>query len=160
MKAEEMIDILREHPFLQGMDAKNLEKLAGMAAEVNFGKNDFVFREGDASSFFYLLLSGSVALEVNMPGRTLRVQTLARGEELGWSSILPTKTKHFQARTLEPVRALAFDGSRIRHACEENCQFGYDIVKRVLRVVAGRLEATRIQLVDIYSPGAASAKGA
>ncbi|HZT29291.1 MAG TPA: Crp/Fnr family transcriptional regulator [Bryobacteraceae bacterium] len=153
MTIENVTDTLREHPFLQGFRPDHIDKLAAMASEVRFGKNELIFHEGDESSFFYLLLSGSVALEVPTPGRTVRVATLGHGEELGWSSILPsTHVKQFQARSLEEVRALGFDGERLRHACEEDYSFGYALLRAVLQVVASRLQATRIQLLDIYSP--------
>ena len=153
MTLDELRDTLREHPFLKGFRPDHIETLAAMASEVHFGRGQLIFHEGDASSFFYLLLSGSVALEVPTPGRTVRIATLGPGEELGWSSVLPTAhVKQFQARSLEEVRALAFDGERLRHACEEDYALGYVFMREVLKLVASRLQATRIQLMDIYSP--------
>lgn len=149
--AQSIIETLRNHPFLEAMTEENLELLAAMASETSFRKEDTIFRQGDESSLFYLLLEGRVALEVTMPARTLRIQTVGPGEELGWSSLLSPVNKQFQARSLEPVRALAFDGARLRAACDQNCGFGYDLTRRVLAVVAGRLQNTRLQLVDMYS---------
>ena len=90
----------------------------------SFDRDQIIFREGDASSFFYLILSGKVALEVTALGRTVRVQTVSDGEALGWSSVLPSEGKHFQARALGAVRALVFDGARLRELCEEDCSLG------------------------------------
>jgi CRP-like cAMP-binding protein len=101
------------------------------------------------------LLSGKVALETNTPGRTVRIVTLGPGEELGWSSLTPSHSKQFQARALEETEALAFDGARLQHACEEDCRFGYTLMTAMLRVVANRLQSTRLQLLDMYSPVAA-----
>ena len=147
-----LADTLREHSFLENFRPDHIEKLAGMASQVRFGKNEMIFREGDSSSFFYLLLGGTVALEVVTPGRAVRIATLSGGEELGWSSLLPENTKRFQARSLEEVHALAFDGARIAHACEEDSAFGYALMRAVLKIMARRLQATRLQLMDIYSP--------
>lgn len=147
------LDELRAHPFLEGFKAEHLEVLAGLATETTFRKDEMIFRQGAESSLFYLLLSGRVALEVPMPGRTLRIQTVGAGEELGWSSLLSPVEKQFQARSLEPVRALAFDGARLIAACDTNCSLGYDLMRRVLHVVAERLQNTRLQLIDLYAPG-------
>ncbi len=149
--AETVLEALRKHPFLEHFPPEYVERLAAMASEVNFQKQETIFHEGDASSFFYLLVSGSVSLEVTAPGRTLRIATLCAGDELGWSS-LTCERKQFQARTLEPVRAIAFDGARLKHAFEENCTFGFTFIRALLSVVARRLQATRMQLVDMYSP--------
>ena len=62
-----------------------------------------------------------------------------------------------QARTLERVDALALEGSNLLAACHEDTQFGFILMQRLLGVVAERLQATRLQLLDMYSPAAARA---
>ena len=98
-----------------------------------------------------------IALEIAAPGHTFRVQTLFSGDELGWSALLMGRGKHFQARTLERVDALAFEGSELLGACNADTNFGYTLMQRLLAVVAERLQATRLQLLDTYSPIAARA---
>lgn len=155
MTPEETVQTLVRHPFTEEFRPTDVEKLAAMASEVSFAKNDVIFREGDVSSFFYLILSGTVALEVTAPGRTVRISTLCTGDELGWSSLTPGHTKQFLARALEEVRALAFDGARLLNAGNEDCAFGLVLTRAMLNVVARRLHATRIQLLDLYRPPAA-----
>lgn len=123
-----------------------------MASEVNFSSGELIFQEGDQSSLFYLLISGNVALEVHPAGRPVRVSTLVAGEVLGWSSVSGDPGKQFQARALEDVHALAFDGARLRHACEEDYAFGFWFLRALLNVMSDRLHAIRAQLLDIYSP--------
>jgi CRP-like cAMP-binding protein len=124
-----------------------------MGSEIQFRPGEVIFHEGDHSSFFYLLISGNVALEVLSPGRPVRVATLYAGEVLGWSSVTgEAEGKQFQARALEEVHALAFDGARLRHACEEDYAFGFWFMRAILKVMSGRLHAIRAQLVDSYSP--------
>jgi CRP-like cAMP-binding protein len=79
------------------------------------------------------------------------VQTISDGEALGWSSVLPSEGKYFQARALGAVRALVFDGARLREAGEQDCALGYAFTQRLLWLVATRLQATRVQLLDMYS---------
>jgi len=123
-----------------------------MASEVNFTAGELIFHEGDHSSLFYLLISGNVALEVLPAGRPVRVSTLVAGEVLGWSSVTGDDGKQFQGRALEDVHALAFDGARLRHACEEDYAFGFWFMRAILNVMTDRLHAIRAQLLDIYSP--------
>ncbi len=161
MTQEELVGIIRNLPFAEGFRPEHIEKLASLAGRVRFARNQLIYREGDTSSFFYLLLEGTVALDVNAPGHAVRIATLGAGEELGWSSLTPEHVKHFQARALEDVRALVFDGARLLHACDEDCAFGYAVSRAVLKVVARRLHATRIQLLDICTtaPAAKQAPG-
>lgn len=144
--------ILNDHPFCRGFWPEHVAKLAAMGSEVHFQPGESIFREGDHSSFFYLLVSGNVALEVVPAGRPVRVATLVAGEVLGWSSLMGENGKQFQARALEDVHALAFDGARLRHACENDYAFGFVLMRAVLAVMAERLHSIRVQLVSAYSP--------
>ena len=152
MDRAKLIEVLRDHPFLQGMKPDHVAKMADLAQEVQIARDQMIFRQGDESGLFYLILSGKVALEATAPGRILRVQTVGAGEELGWSSALSEGGKNFQARVLEPVQVLTFDGARLRQAFQEDPVFGYQFLQRLLQVVARRLQATRVQLLDLYAP--------
>jgi CRP-like cAMP-binding protein len=147
-----MTALLQDHPFTKGFWPDHVTRLAAMAGEVKFAPGELIFHEGDHSSLFYLLISGNVALEVLPAGRPVRVSTLFAGEVLGWSSVTGDDGKQFQARALEEVHALAFDGARLRHACEEDYAFGFFFLRAVLTVMSDRLHAIRAQLLDIYSP--------
>jgi len=153
MGTEVVSSILESHPFTKGFWPEHVARLSAMASEMRFQAGELIFREGDHSSFFYLLVSGNVALEVVSPGRPVRVATLYAGEVLGWSSVTgETGGTQFQARALEVVRAIAFDGARLRHACEEDYAFGFWFMRAILKVMSARLHAIRSQLVDSYSP--------
>ena len=148
---------LRRHPFVREFEPRHVERLAGLARDVRFDRDHVIFREGDDCSEFYLIVTGLVALEIAAPGHTFRVQTLFAGDELGWSALLMGSGKQFQARALERVDALAFEGADLLAACREDTAFGFALMQRLLAVVAERLQATRIQLLDMYSPVAARA---
>ena len=148
---------LRHHPFVVDFDAKHVERLAALARDVRFDRGHMIFREGDECSEFYLIVSGLVALEIVAPGHLFRVQTLFAGDELGWSALLGSSGKQFQARALERTEALAFESADLLAACRDDPAFGFVLMHRLLGVVAERLQATRVQLLDSYSPVAARA---
>lgn len=158
MTSQSIQTALSNHPFLEGFSPNHLEKLSQLAFEVTFDPDQIIFREGDPSSFFYLIVSGKVALEIGAPGRFIAIQTVGDGEELGWSSLLDHVNKQFRARCIEPVRALAFDGARVIAACETDHEFGYMILREVLEIVAERLRSTRLQVLDVYSHKGSAAK--
>jgi CRP-like cAMP-binding protein len=144
--------MLQKHHFVEAFEPRHVEKLATLAKDVRFTRDQVIFHEGDECSEFYLIVSGRVALEIEAPDHTLRVQTLTAGDELGWSALLMSSGKYFQARALEPVEALAFEGPEVLAACKEDTAFGFALMQRLLVVVAGRLQATRLQVLDMYSP--------
>jgi len=158
MELKSFEELAQEQPFLNGFSVGHMDKLAAMASVADFAADEIIFRQGEESDFFYLLLSGQVALEVGTPGHILRVQTLEEGDELGWSSFLEKETRRFQARCVQPAQALSFDGARLRKACMEDRDLGYALEHRLLQVVSNRLQATLLQLLDIYGPERASHK--
>jgi CRP-like cAMP-binding protein len=149
---DSILDAVRHHPFVQGLTPEHCATLAGLARRASYGKDDVIFREGDDRHEFFLLLDGRVALEMVVQGKPLRVATLEGGDELGWSAVIVDRGKHFQARALEPVEALAFDGYKLLDTCRADTGFGYKIMHRLLGVVSERLQAARLQVVDKYSP--------
>jgi CRP/FNR family cyclic AMP-dependent transcriptional regulator len=147
-----LLEVLRKHPFVDEFEPQDIEKLTALAREVHFDRDQVIFHEGDECPDFFLIVAGRVALEIEAPDHTLRVQTLSAGDELGWSAVLAGRRKHFQARALLPVDALAFDAAALLDACREDKAFGYALMQRMLGVVSERLQATRLQVLDMYSP--------
>ncbi|MEO8508811.1 MAG: Crp/Fnr family transcriptional regulator [Betaproteobacteria bacterium] len=152
MPMEKLLDVLSRHPFVEEFQPEHIDRLRLLAKQVHFDRDQVVFHEGDECHDFYLIVQGRVALEIEAPGHTLRVQTLTAGDELGWSALLMGRGKHFQARALEPVEALALNGEEVLAACRDDKGFGYALMYRMLGVVSERLQATRLQLLDMYSP--------
>ena len=149
---ESTLSAVQQHPFTQGLTAEHCATLASLSRRVSFGRDELIFREGDPKHEFFLLLTGRVALEMVVQDRTLRVHTLEAGDELGWSAVLMGGGKRFQARALEPVEALAFDGYKLLDTCRADNSFGYKIMHRLLGVVSERLQAARLQVLDMHSP--------
>jgi CRP-like cAMP-binding protein len=132
-------------PFFEEFRARHMDKLLTLGAEAAFAKDEIIFHEDDESTLFYVILSGRVALDAVVAGRSVRIQVLYAGEDLGWSAVLNQK-RQFQARALEPVRALAFEIATLRRACEANPYFGCAFFERMFTLVADRLQSTREQL--------------
>ena len=152
-----LLQTLQKHPFVAGFTPEHTAKLAALGKPVRFEPGQTIFREGDLYSVFYLINEGMVALELEVPGHTLRVQTLYAGDELDWSAVLPQAGKHFQARALAPTTALAFEGAQLLASFGSDTEFGLAFMMRLMRVVSERLRATELQLVDMYSPVAKAA---
>ncbi len=144
-------EILRDHPFTAGMQPEHLALMAGCGQNVGLTAGKYVIREGEAASTFFALRSGIVALELYSPSKGgLVVQTLHAGDVLGWSWLFPPYRWTFDARVVEPVRAVALDGACLRKKAEADHELGYELMKRVAQVFTRRLAATRLQLLDLY----------
>jgi CRP-like cAMP-binding protein len=134
--------ILEEHRFTKGLPARGLAQLAALAREETFAQDQVILVTGAQSRNFYLVLSGSVCVEVRAPSFTVSVQVLGPGDAFGWSSLLHLHDTLFQIRARERTTAIRMDGPGLSAVCEENADFGLALFRRLLTVVAGRVKAT------------------
>jgi CRP/FNR family cyclic AMP-dependent transcriptional regulator len=63
---------------------------------------------------------------------------------------LPALSPIFSARVVEPMRAFALDGQCLGAKGGEDHVLGYELLMRFARVIIQQLDATRLQLLDIY----------
>lgn len=143
--------VLGSLAFAQGLQPADLERLAEIAKPVEWQPGQTVFREGDRDDFLYLVVEGHVALEISVPPRgRVRILTVGPGEVFGWSGVFDQKPKTARAAAVEPTRALGVDAARLRALSEADCRFGYWLARRLLEVTSQRLQATRLQLLDVF----------
>jgi CRP-like cAMP-binding protein len=143
--------VLPESPLFEGLAPDQLALIAGCAKNVRFGAGEQLFREGEAADTFFLVRFGVVAIETWVPGRgAVRIETIEPGEVVGWSSLIPPYRYHFDARALDLVRAVAFDGACLREKCHDDHDLGYPLIRRFSEVLAERLQVTRLRLLDVY----------
>ncbi|MGA9115974.1 MAG: cyclic nucleotide-binding domain-containing protein [Bacteroidota bacterium] len=151
MHTENLTDILRSHPFLADLPDAHVQTILGCASNVRFEEGSTLIHEGQVAEKFYLIRTGRVALEINLSERgSLRVQTAGPGEVLGWSWLVSPFRWHFTGMAVAEVRAVALDGRCLRTKCETDHEFGFEMLKRLSQVMQQRLEATRLQLLDVY----------
>ena len=148
---ETLESLIGQHPFFAGMEVRHLHFLGGCASNVRFDAQQWVFREGEEANQCYLLRQGKVTLEIDAPPRgSLMIQTLGEGDVLGWSQLFPPYRWAFSARAIELTRAIALDAKCLREKSESDHDFGYELLKRFSRIIQKRLQATRLQLVNLY----------
>jgi len=130
-----------EHPFLKTMQCDHLDYLLKNARETEFGGGEILFREGEPANEFFLIQSGKVAVETRTRQNPIQRYIVSEGDALGWSWLFPPFCWHFQARALEPTHAIVLDGAHLLVTAEENPEFGYQLMKRIAKIVIHRLEA-------------------
>jgi CRP-like cAMP-binding protein len=145
-------ELLAVHPFVVGMEESQVRRIAECLTTVTqFATDQAIFHSGGVARVLYLIRSGDVALEVAASGAGTRiVATLHAGDALGWSWMFPPYRWAFDARALAPTEAIVIDGEKLRQCAAADHELGYEVVWRVAREMADRLQATRLQMLDVY----------
>jgi CRP/FNR family transcriptional regulator, cyclic AMP receptor protein len=145
-------ELLRDAPLFYGMTREALELVAGCGSGVRFHEPEILFGAGDPADTFYVIQHGTVTIEMLVPGRgRVTIETLERGDVVGWSWLFPPYRWHFEACARSLVRAIAFDAACIRARCDAEPAFGYDLMSRFTQVLIDRLGRTQLQLLDACS---------
>jgi CRP-like cAMP-binding protein len=143
--------LLAEHPFFRDMAAPYRALIAGCGGNVRFDAGKLLAKTGEPASQFFVLRHGRVSIELHSPERgPLILQTVEAGEIVGWSWLFPPYRWTFDLRALETVVAIGFDGACLRGKCDGDPAMGYEFMKRFAAVFMRRLEAARLQLLDLY----------
>ena len=91
---------------LHGLTAEQRGRLEKLSRDVSFPRDTRIFDEGREADRFWILRTGSVALDLNVPGRPAPIiETLGPGELLGWSWLVAPHAWQLGARAATLVRA-------------------------------------------------------
>ncbi|WP_438014945.1 cyclic nucleotide-binding domain-containing protein [Sorangium sp. So ce315] len=152
MQAQELLPVLGAHPFLEGLPAAHLARLAEGASARSFPEGAFLLREGGEADTLYLLTQGRVALEVHRPGRDpVQVESLSGGDILGLHWLFPPRRWVLDARAVTEVRAVGLDAAHVRACSDAEPALGYAVSLRLLRQLYARLERVRLQRLDVFN---------
>ncbi|HEX2913545.1 MAG TPA: cyclic nucleotide-binding domain-containing protein [Chloroflexia bacterium] len=144
--------ILAHHSFFNKMDQRLIDLIAQAAEFANFEAGEYLFHEGDEADRFYLIIHGKVALEINTPQQgPVVIQTIGDDQVLGWSWLFPPYRWQFDAHAAEETRAVVLDGKWLRQMCDQDHELGYQLMNRVALILLEWLQATRLQLLDVYA---------
>jgi len=148
---EAIADQVAHHPFFAGLDPVLVYEMVAKAEERSYDLGEMLVREGRPAEEFFLVLDGKVALEVGAADReVITVETIGRGELLGWSWLVPPYRWRFDARATKPTQVIAINAATARYALAAHPAFAYQFLLKFLPVIAERLENTRVQLLDIH----------
>lgn len=143
--------ILRGQKLFAGLGESRLALLAGCARNHRFKPGDYLFREGDAASEFFLIRNGHVALEMLPPGGTPFIfATLGPGEIVGASWLSPPYRWSSDARAVETTHALGLDAACLRGKCDADPALGYEMMQRFLPVLVSQIHAAQLQIMNVY----------
>jgi len=130
------------------MSRDQLGVLAETACEVRFPARHRLFEDGGNATRFWLIRSGHVALDLHVPGEgPIVIETIGMGELLGLSWLFPPYKWAFGTVAVTAVDTFEFDAPAVRAACAADPALGYELTRRLTRVLASRLQATRIRLL-------------
>ena len=138
--------------FLDRFSPEVREKLLSLAEPFRFKAGEDIIGEGDHSEYLYIVKSGRVAVEMSMPPKGRRtIRTSEAGDMINWSALVQPHRATASLRAVRDTEALGIRGELLIDESRQDCQLGFELYRALTEVIAGRLNATRLQFVNIYS---------
>lgn len=133
------------------LSADHLAAVTACARTVSFGSDEVLFRAGGPADAVYVLTSGRVSLQLEpAAGAPLLIKTVAPGDVLGVSWMLPPYRWTLDAIATAPTGAVRIDSACLRDACDADPGLGHVLHRGFAGLVRERLVSTRLQLLDVY----------
>ncbi len=150
MSEKNLISKLKKSRFFSNMNAEDLEKVAEICREVDIPQRTVIFEEYDRAKEVYIILRGQVSLAICEPKQSCRqIAIVGDGDLVGWSALLGRTRLSDTASTLNPVKALVFDGDKLSKFCSDHPSFGFEFMRQAASALALRLGGTRLQLLQM-----------
>ncbi len=151
MSQAALLQALRESRFFEEATEGELEQIASVARVENYEPGSVLFRSGERLSRIFVIHEGAVSLELAVASYgSKRLHTVGRGELLGWSPLLSHGPMTATARAMTPTQVIAMDAGQVLALCHHDTRLGFALMRRVAMALAQRLDATRLQLLDIF----------
>jgi CRP/FNR family cyclic AMP-dependent transcriptional regulator len=148
---ETIAPILAAHPFFQGLDSRFLDLVLTCASRETFKPEEFLCRDDEAATKFYVIHQGRVSVEIFRARRgPVTVQSLGETDVLGWLWFDKLYHWHLDAKAQVLTRVISLDVNGLRAKCDQDHDFGYELMRRYAHHLAVQFRVTKLQLADMY----------
>ena len=146
MQETDKAETLKKSLIFSSLEEDELAELAGLAMERSFSSGEFVFWEGDAPTWFFMVAEGKVkVLKHSSLGKDFIIAFFGPGEMFGEVAVLENKPYPASAQAVDETRVLGIRRqdliSFLAHRPE--------VALRIIGILGGRLRDAQGRLGDL-----------
>jgi len=142
--------MLAEFDLFSNTSDEALGEIAAICETVKFPSGSYVFKEGETADKLHLLISGSIALRVNLTSRpdSVTVSFVSRPHQtLGWSGVVSPNHYTASAYCEEDAELIVIPSDKFLRILEKYPQTGYQVMLRITQIISDRLRNSRQALL-------------
>ena len=147
-------DIVTETKIMNGLTAKDVDEIISISQEETFKKGDSIFEEDATGKNLYIVLEGSVKVEIQnysfhiYRGEKRHLTTLGRGEVFGEITFLGGGRRTAGITSIDNVRLMNIDGVKLYELFRKNYHMGYLMMRNISSILAKRLSEINFKYRD------------
>ena len=144
---------LKACSFFHDFPDSYLVRVTNICREESFHSEDYIFREGEEAQKLYILLVGSVALQIQLKKyHHVVISTMEeKGELFGWSALVEPKRYSGSVKCLEQSRVLSIRGEELEKLFQDDPPLGLHFMKKIASLIDQRLNVLRQRLISSIS---------
>jgi len=147
------IEDLKTNSFFRDFGDEYLSEIVRLCEEETCQADDFIIKEGGAAEKLYVLLEGTVAIQIHLKEhQDVIVSTMEeRGELFGWSALVEPRCYTASVKCLENSRVLSVRGEALEMLFRNDPVMGLAFMKKIASLIDSRLYTTRSRLISCIS---------
>jgi CRP-like cAMP-binding protein len=146
MSAKETAAFLGGSPVFAGIPARDVESLAAVALEEAHRARAYIFMEGDAPHWFYLVRSGHVKIvRHSKTGKDVVLELLGPGEIFGGVAVIEKRPYPASAQATEPTVVVKIPADPVVALAERHPAF----IKEMALMIGRRLRAAHDSVTSL-----------
>lgn len=150
MRREDIAFNLRQSILFRDVTDTEIESYVGGARVLTVHEGQYVYRQGDASDVFFIIVAGTVELVLRRDdGREKVVGRIGMGGHFGETGILTDKPRSLSVRALSDIEVICFDKRFFRNTLLSNAR----LHRQLDAILAERLRVAFLDQVETGSQG-------
>lgn len=147
-------DSLEQFPLFDGFTEEQVALLRPLFVPNECHAGTVLFEQGDPAVYFYLMVSGEVAIHYRPEDdQDIVITRIKPGGMVGWSAVIGRRSYTSAAICTEYSQLLRVRGSDLQTLCSQHPETGNQFVDQMADVVAQRLESSHPQLLQLLENG-------
>ena len=149
MRSVPSSEILEQVSLFTGLLPVHLQRIAKLAQVRSYGRNEHVFRHGEASDGLYLVVTGSIRISRNVAGiGEEALAVLRQGQHFGEMSLIEDDaSRSADAICHERAELLKLPKNDLRDLMFVDRELAYELLWRFVRTLSGRLRDSNDRLM-------------
>jgi CRP/FNR family transcriptional regulator len=148
LKDTDKAEVLRQSLIFSSLSGDELAELSALVVPRSFASGEFVFWEGDAPEWFYLVAEGRVkVVKHSSSGKEFIIAFFGSGEMFGEVAVFEDKPYPASAQAIAETKVLGIKREDFRSFLTSRPQ----VALRIINILGGRLRDAQTRLKDLAS---------
>lgn len=145
---------LDQFPLFEGFSEEQKNLLRPLFVPSDCYAGTVLFEQGDPAVYFYLVISGEVAIHFKPEdGQDIVITRIKPGGMVGWSAVIGRRNYTSAAICEKYTELFRVRGADLQTLCANHPETGNCFVDRLADVVAQRLESSHPQVLELLANG-------